>query len=52
MHLIDFLRINGTSSTFSLAYTPQLNGIVQRMNGKLFEITRSILLQSGSPEQL
>ncbi|MGZ5510499.1 MAG: reverse transcriptase domain-containing protein [Nitrososphaeraceae archaeon] len=50
--LISYLKENGTEFTHSPAYTPQLNGIVERMNGKLFGIVRSMLVQSGAPEKL
>lgn len=43
-----FLQQNGTIHTVSPPYKPALNGIAERMNRTLMEMTRALLIQAGA----
>ena len=47
-----FLRNNGTKATYTTASTPTHNGLAERMNRTLFELTRTLLIQANAPEEL
>lgn len=47
-----FLRKNGTYMAPTPAYSPALNGIVERMNRTLFDIARPLLLQANADTRL
>ena len=47
-----FLRNNGTKCTHTTASTPAHNGLAERMNRTLFELTRTLLIQANAPEEL
>jgi hypothetical protein len=47
--LRDFFTQNGTRFTHTTPSTPSHNGLVERMNRTLLEITRTLLIQSESP---
>ena len=50
--LKSFLQQNGTELSLSVAYTPRLNGIVERRNQELTAMSRSMLHHSNSPAEL
>eukprot|EP00171_Calliarthron_tuberculosum_P005108 IDg5108t1 len=41
----DYLDKNGIAQQFTVAYTPQQNGVAERMNRTLKDLTRSMLVQ-------
>jgi transposase InsO family protein len=45
-----FLDTQGTRFTRSTPSTPSRNGIAERMNRTLFEITRTLLIESAAPD--
>jgi hypothetical protein len=45
----EYLKANGTKLTFTTSHTPRHNGIAERMNGVLAEMTRSMIAQSDAP---
>ena len=47
-----FCEENGTSFRPNVPYSPQLQGIVERMNGTILTIMRSSLAQSAAPKEL
>ena len=47
-----FLLDNGTELTTSAPYTPELNGVAERMNRTLTEMARSMLNHANAPTQL
>jgi Reverse transcriptase (RNA-dependent DNA polymerase)/Integrase core domain len=47
-----FLTANGTDHTVTPPHKSELNGIAERMNQTLMEMTRSLLIQSGAPLSL
>ena len=42
-----FLKSNGIRAEFTAAYTPQQNGVAERMNRKLMEAARSMMIHAG-----
>jgi Reverse transcriptase (RNA-dependent DNA polymerase)/Pol polyprotein, beta-barrel domain/Integrase core domain len=50
--LKSFLEQNGTRFTYTTTDTPQHNGIAERKNGMLIEITRTMLAHAGAPISL
>jgi transposase InsO family protein len=47
----DFCRENGIKHQLTSAYTPQQNGIVERKNRTILDMTRSMLKEKGLPKQ-
>jgi len=50
--LREFLQLNGTRFTHTTPSTPQHNGLVERMNRTLFDMVRTLLIQSSAPYEL
>ena len=50
--LYEFLEITGTQLRTTTPNHPQHNGVVERMNGKLMGIARTLMLTSGSPPEM
>jgi transposase InsO family protein len=48
----DFLDRQGTRFTHTTASTPQHNGVAERMNRTLFEMSRTLLIESQAPDEL
>lgn len=48
----DFLIQNGISRQLTVPRTPQQNGVAEKMNHTLFDMTRCLLLDSGIPNEL
>jgi hypothetical protein len=47
-----FFNEHGTIQSVTPAYSPALNGVAERMNRTLLEMTRAMLIQSGAPLSL
>jgi hypothetical protein len=47
-----FLEKQGTRFTHTTASTPAHNGIAERMNRTLFEITRTLMFESSAPDEM
>jgi hypothetical protein len=47
-----FLEENGTRFTHTTASTPQHNGVAERMNRTLFELTRTLLIEASASEEM
>jgi hypothetical protein len=47
-----FLKSNDIRFTYTTASTPQHNGMAERMNRTLFELTRTLLIQASAPEEM
>ena len=45
----EFCQSNGVSHNFSAPKTPQQNGVVERKNRTLEDMTRTMLISSGLP---
>ena len=50
--MYDFIGYTGTQLRTTTPEHPQHNGVVERMNGKLLAITRTLMITSGSPSEL
>ena len=48
-HIEEFLDDYGITHEFSVAYTPQQNGVVERKNRTLIEMARTILAEYKTP---
>jgi transposase InsO family protein len=48
----DFCRENGIRHQLTAAYTPQQNGIAERKNRTILDMTRSMLKEKGLSKQL
>ena len=49
---IDFCKARGIEKHLTVPYTPQQNGVAERMNRTLMEMTRSMLYHANLPQQL
>jgi transposase InsO family protein len=49
--LKDFLRRKGIKHEFSSPYTPQQNGVVERKNGTLLDMARTMLDEYKTPNR-
>ena len=47
----DFLKEQGIVHQFTIAYTPEQNGIAERANRTLEEKTRALLKEAGLPDE-
>lgn len=50
--LIDWMKLYGCTMAPTPAYTPALNGLVERMNRTLYQMVRVFLIQAQSPSTL
>ncbi|KAG6446041.1 hypothetical protein O3G_MSEX004231 [Manduca sexta] len=50
--LKDYCKKNGIKQEFTCAYTPQQNGVAERMNRTLMNKVRALLLESNLPKEL
>jgi transposase InsO family protein len=50
--LVDYLQDQGVKVTVTMAYTPQHNGQVERMNQTLVNIARTTMIESHAPKSL
>uniref|UniRef100_W8AUM1 Retrovirus-related Pol polyprotein from transposon TNT 1-94 n=1 Tax=Ceratitis capitata TaxID=7213 RepID=W8AUM1_CERCA len=48
----DFLKENGILRQLTVPYTPQQNGVAERMNRTLIEMARCMMLSAGAEESL
>ena len=46
-----FLKSNGIRAEFTAAYTPQQNGVAERMNRTLVEASRSMMIHAGVSDE-
>lgn len=49
-HFDEYLQREGIQRRLTVPYTPQQNGVAERMNRTIVDMTRCLLIQSGLPE--